>query len=183
MRRILLPTALLTTLLTVLTVAPAAAHPVANTYRIAVGVRTSVPILVPADYGKPIGEVDVLAPSGFRIDAAEPPGGWQLVTHGQSVTFTGGPMPAYFVGLVFTVSGTATGSGRLSFEVTTKSPDGTVMQYGDYGNGGPGPVVYAGSAQRSGGSSVPWKPLGGVALVAIGLGGTVIVRRRSARRA
>ena len=160
---------------------PAEAHPGTTVYRIGVGTPANIGILVPADYGKPITEVDITAPSGFRLDGGEPPQGWRMSRSQATLAFTGGTIPADDPGAVFTLQGAARAQGVLIFPITTRSPDGTVMEYrGNPTAADAGAVVYAGRAPGIPGASGPrWKAIGGGALVAIGVvGTTVLVLRR-----
>jgi len=163
--------------------APAGAHPGATVFRIDVGVVTPIPILVPADYGKPITTVDIAAPAGFRLDTAEAPTGWQEARTADVVAFTGGTIPANDPGQVFTLRGAATTKGMLVFPITTHSPDGTVQHYA----GGPatpdaGAVVYAGATPAVPGSGrFPWRTAAGGAIVTIGVVGTAVILLRRRR--
>ncbi len=173
--------ALVATLASVVLVAePAGAHPGSTAPSIAVGVVTPIGVLVPADYGQPIVEVDIAAAPGFSLVGGEAPSGWTATRTGSAVVFTGGTIPADNPGLVFTVKGSAPTAGRLVLPVTTHSPSGTVMHYtGGIGSRDAGAVVDAGSAgaTRSSGS-FPWKGLAGGAVVGVGVVGTAVAMRR-----
>jgi hypothetical protein len=162
---------------------PAGAHPGFTAFRIDVGVATSLFALVPADYGKPISQIDVDAPAGFVLADASAPAGWHLNRTASSVSFTGGPIAVYD-SVLFTIKGTAQSSGMLLFPVTTHSPDGSVMRY----TGGPGTrdaalIVYSGSAPAvTASSGFPWKTVGAAALAGCGVIGALalFIRRRRA---
>ena len=164
-------------------VAAASAHPGATVFTIQVGAPTSISILVPADYGKPITEVDITDPSGFTLDDGEPPPGWTVRRAGATLVFAGGQIEPTVTGFaVFAVRGEAPAKGELLFPITTRSPDGTVMRYdGQVGAPNQGAIVYAGItphlASRKG---FPWLRAAGGGVLAVGLVGTGVLlwRRR-----
>ena len=165
--------------------APASAHPGATVFQVGLGVATPIDILVPADYGLPITEVDITAAAGFRLDGGDPPAhsGWRLARSRDTLVFTGDTIPADSPGPLFTVRGAATAKGMLVFPITTHSPDGTVMRY----TGGPtsadaGAVVYAGVTPHipGAGRGFPWKTVGGGLMIGVGVAGTagLVAQRR-----
>jgi hypothetical protein len=165
--------------------APAAAHPGATVFQISVGVTTPITVLVPADYGQPISEIDIAAPHGFTLAGGEAPPGWLVTRQDDMLVFTGGVLPAFSPGLLYTVRGKATSKGRLIFPVTTRSPDGSHMHYaGPPGSPDAGVVVYAGETPALPGSAkFPTRTVAGGVIVAVGVGGTVLILWRRRRRA
>jgi hypothetical protein len=165
-----------------LSATPADAHPGATVFEIKVGVVVPIEVLVPADYGKPISEIDISTAPGFRFAGAIAPAGWQASQTEALVRFTGGVIPAYSPGLVFTLRGSAAGKGELIFPVATHSPDGSVMEYtGGPGSKDAGVVVYAGETPTLPGSKpFPLKAVAGGVVAGVGVVGTgvLVIRRR-----
>ena len=129
MRRSALTSLILACLLTLLWSSGAAAHPGATVFTIQLAAPTSISILVPADYGKPIDGVDVTDAPGFDLLLGEPPAGWKLVRTGDTLAFTGGPIAPYD-DAVFAVRGTAPVKGELLFTNQVDADDGRVLQCG-----------------------------------------------------
>jgi len=187
MRRSAITSAILACLLSVLWSAPASAHPGATVFTIQVKAPTSISILVPADYGKPITEVDVTDAPGFDLIAGEPPPGWKVVRTGDTLVFSGGVITIADEFAVFAIRGTATTKGELLFPITTRDPDGSSMTYdGQPGTKNQGAIVYAGVVPKlPGAHGFPTQVAGGV-VAGIGVVGTALIllrRRRSAARA
>ena len=155
-------------------------------FTIQLGAPTSISILVPADYGKPINEVDVTDAAGFDLLAGEPPPGWTLLRNGDTLAFSGGPITPYGYA-VFAVRGSTVTKGELLFQVTTHSPDGSVMRYdGQPGTANQGAIVYAGMTPHLPSKSrFPWLKVSGGAVAAVGVAGTAVIllRRRRAGQA
>jgi hypothetical protein len=164
---------------------PASAHPGAIVFQIKkLGVTTSIPVLVPADYGKDINDIEITAPAAFRLTGGSPAAGWKLTQTAETLVFTGGLIPANSPGDLFTVTGVALAKGQLIFPVTTKGPDGSVMHY----TGGPtsidaGVVLYAGDSVPSlpGAHKFPVKAVGGGVIVGIGVAGSIVLLLRRRR--
>jgi hypothetical protein len=161
----------------------ASAHPGATVFTIQVGAPTSISIVVPADYGKVIDEVDVQSPATFEQQSAEPPTGWTVAPRGGALTFTGGQIAPYSYA-VLAVRGIARAKGELLFPVTTHSPDGTVMRYdGHLGSTNAGAIVYAGvTPHLPSKGGFPWLTVGGGTAAGVGVAGTALLawRRRRA---
>jgi hypothetical protein len=157
---------------------PAAAHPGADVFEITVGVPTSIGMLVPADYGKPIVRVEVDAAAGFDLRGGEgPDGSWTAAVRPGQVTFSGGTIGVNDEAPLFSITGEAPHKATLVFPVTVWSPDGTVMRYPR------AVVVYAGFTPRQGGvagGGIDWTAAGGGALAVVGIAGSVVltIRRR-----
>ena len=186
MRRSAFTGLILACLLTTLWSSAASAHPGATVFTIQVGAPTSISILVPADYGKVIDEVDITDAAGFTLQAGEPPGGWTVQRDGATLVFSGGRiLPTVDGFAVFAIRGVAPGKGELLFPVTTHSPDGTVMHYaGGVGSPDQAAIVYAGITPHvpsKGG--FPWLRVGGGAALGVGVVGTAYLlwRRRGQR--
>ncbi len=182
MRRSAFTGLILACLLTLIGSSPASAHPGATLFTIELHASTSIPIIVPADYGKPIDEVDIYDAPGFDLQSAEPPAGWTVTRTADTFIFRGGPITVDNEFAVFAVRGVATVKGRLLFAVTTHSPDGTVMRYtGGPGTTNQGAIVYAGVVPHqatAGGTS--WVRIAGGVVIGVGVVGTLVlaVRRR-----
>jgi hypothetical protein len=149
-------------------------------FTIQLGAPTSISIIVPADYGKAISEVDVTNAPGFDLQAGEPPKGWTVTRAGDSFVFSGG-LIALNEFAVFAIRGVATTKGELLFPVTTHSPDGSVMRYsGQPGSTDAGAIVYAGVVPHLPSRGVPWGRIGGGAVLGLGVlvTGLIVVRRR-----
>ena len=152
-------------------------------FTISLGVPTSISILVPADYGKPIVEVDVTNAPGFDLLSTEPPTGWKVARHGDSLVFSGGEITLANEYAVFVLRGTPTRKGEFLFPITTRDPDGTSMTYdGQPGTKNQGAIVYAGVVPH-----LPTKhgfpvQLAGGVVAGVGAVGTavILVRRRRA---
>jgi len=186
MRRSAFTSLILACLLTLLWSSGASAHPGATVFTIQLGAPTSISILVPADYGKPIDEVDVTDAAGFDLLAGEPPPGWTLLRNANTLVFSGGPITPYGYA-VFAIRGSTATKGELLFEVTTHSPDRSVMRYdGQPGTTNQGAIVYAGMTPHlPTKSGFPWLKVSGGAVAAVGVAGTavILVRRRRAGQA
>ena len=173
---------ILACLLAVLWSVPASAHPGSTVLSINLHASTSIPIVVPADYGKPISEVDIDNAPTFDLQSAEPPDGWTATRVGNTFEFKGGPITLETEYAVFAIRGVASTKGELLFPITTRSPDGYVMRYtGGRGTTNQGAIVYAGYVPGQPGSKgTPWLKIAGGVIVVVGLVGTIvlIVRRR-----
>jgi hypothetical protein len=182
MRRSAFTGLILACLLAVLWSVPASAHPGSTVLSIELHASTSIPIVVPADYGKPINEVDIANAPGFELQSAEAPDGWTAMRVGDTFVFKGGPITLETEYAVFAIRGVAGTKGELLFAVTTHSPDGSIMRYtGGRGTTNQGAVVYAGYVPGQPGSrGTPWLKIVGGVIVVVGLVGTavLIVRRR-----
>ena len=155
-------------------------------FQIQVGAPTSISILVPADYGKAINEVDITNAAGFTLQGGEPPPGWTVQRHGDTLVFSGGQITLADEFAVFAIRGTAPGKGELLFPVTTHSPDGSVMRYtGGVGTSDQGAIVYAGITPHvPSKKGFPWLTVAGGVVLAVGVLGTAYLawrRRRSPR--
>jgi hypothetical protein len=180
MRRSVFTGCILACLLAILRSSGASAHPGATVFTIQLGAPTSISILVPADYGKPISRVDVTNAPGFDLQSGEAPPGWSLARDGDTLRFSGGPIPAYGYA-VFAIRGAAPAKGELLFRVTTTSPDGSVMVYdGQPGSTNQGAIVYAGVVPHLHTGAFPWVKVAGGVVAGIGAFGTavILVRRR-----
>jgi hypothetical protein len=181
MRRSAFTSLILACLIDLLWSTGAAAHPGATVFTIQLGAPTSISILVPADYGKPIDEVDVTNAAGFDLQSAEPPTGWKLTRNGDTLVFSTGLITPYGYA-VFAIRGVAPTKGELLFPVTTHSPDGSVMRYdGQPGTKNQGAIVYAGIIPHlPGKGGFPWLKVTGGGVAAVGAGGTalILLRRR-----
>jgi hypothetical protein len=182
MRRSAFTGLILACLLVLIGSSPVSAHPGSTVLTIDLHASTSIPIVVPADYGKPIDEVDIANAAGFDLQSAEPPAGWTVTRAGDTFVFRGGPITIDNEYAVFAVRGVATVKGRLLFAVTTHSPDGTVMRYtGGPGSTNAGAIVYAGVVPRQPtGGGASWVRIAGGIVIGVGVMGTVVlaVRRR-----
>jgi hypothetical protein len=187
MRRSALTGLILACLLAVVPSSGASAHPGATVFTIQVGAPTSISIIVPADYGRAITEVDVTGAAGFDLTAGEPPAGWTVAQRGQVLVFSGGEiLPSSNSGFaVFAVRGVARGKGELLFPVTTHSPDGTVMRYnGGLGSTNAGAIVFAGITPRVPSKrGFPWLTALGALALGVGVIGTAYLAWRRRRRA
>jgi hypothetical protein len=185
MRRSALTGFILACLLTVLWSSGASAHPGATVFTIQVGAPTSISVIVPADYGKAINEVDITDAPGFTLEAGEPPAGWHVAQVGNTLVFSGGEITLADEFAVFAVRGVARGKGELLFPVTTHSPDGSVMRYtGGVGTTDQGAIVYAGVTPHvPSKKGFPWLTLLGGLALGIGVIGTAYLawRRRVAK--
>jgi uncharacterized protein YcnI len=185
MRRSAFTSLILACLLTLLGSSGASAHPGATVFTIQLGAPTSISILVPADYGKAIDEVEVRNAPGFSLLSGEPPSGWTLVRAGNTLVFSGGPITPYGYA-VFAIRGSAPTKGELLFQVTTHSPDGSVMRYdGQPGTTNQGAIVYAGMTPHlPGRSGFPWIRVTAGVVTGAGVAGTalILLRRRRAVR-
>ncbi|HEY2429294.1 MAG TPA: hypothetical protein VGI06_10210 [Acidimicrobiales bacterium] len=182
MRRSAVTALILALCLVLLASTPASAHPGATVFEITVGAPTSISILVPADYGQPITEVDIADAPGFELQGGETPGPpWTMARRGETLVFTGGSIPVNDPATLFTVRGVAPVKGELVFAVTTHSPDGTVMHYtGGPGTPDQGAVVYAGiTPPFPGHHRFPWTTVAGVVILVAGAAGTgrLLLRR------
>ena len=183
MRRMVSTGIILAWLLAAVGSSPASAHPGATAFTIQVGAPTSVSILVPADYGKPIDRVEVTIAAGFDLEVAEPPAGWHANQNGTTVVFSGGLIPPnQFV--VVALRGVAPHKAELVFPITTGSPDGSVTRYtGGLGTTNQAAIIYAGFTPKqphSGGTS--WIRISGAGLLVVGVGGTAALALRRRRR-
>lgn len=156
-------------------------------FTIQTGATTSISILVPADYGKPITEVDVTDAPGFDLVAGEPPPGWKVVRHGNMLVFSGGEITLADEFAVFAIRGTATVKGELLFPITTRDPDGSSMTYdGQPGTKNQGAIVYAGVIPHLPTKhGFPTQVAGGVVagVGAVGMAVILLRRRRAAAHA
>jgi hypothetical protein len=183
MRRTVSTGVILACLFWMLGSSPAWAHPGATAFTIQVGAPTSVSILVPADYGKPIDRIAVTVPAGFELQAAEPPAGWHASQSGPTVVFSGGVIPANQFAVV-ALRGVAPHKATLVFPITTGSPDGSETRYtGGLGTPNQAAIIYAGfTPKQPHGGGVPWTPVAAAALLAVGIGGTAALTVRRRRR-
>ncbi len=153
-------------------------------FTIQVGAPTSISIIVPADYGKAINEVDITNAAGFTLQSGEPPAGWTVTRQGDTLVFSGGQITLADEFAVFAIRGVARGKGELLFPVTTHSPDGSVMRYsGGVGTRDQGAIVYAGIIPHvPSKKGFPWITLLGGLAIGVGVIGTVYLgwRRRHA---
>ena len=183
MRRRALTALILALSLVVLAATAAWAHPGATVFEISVGQPTSIGVLVPADYGQPIIEVDIVDAQGFQLTGGETPGpGWKLTRTGQTLVFTGGSIPVNYPATVFGIDGVATRKGELLFPVTVRSPNGEVMRYlGGPGTADQGAIVYAGvTPANPRPKAFPWLTVAGAVIMgvgAVGLGAMFLRRR------
>ena len=182
MRRSAFTGLILACLLAVLWSVPASAHPGSTVLSVDLHVSTSIPIIVPADYGKPINQVDIANAAGFELQSAEAPAGWTATRVGDTFVFKGGTITLESEYEVFAIRGVATTKGVLLFPVTTHSPDGSIMRYtGGRGTTNQGAIVYAGFVPGQPGTrGTPWLKIVGGVVIVVGLVGTtvLIVRRR-----
>jgi hypothetical protein len=189
MRRSALIGLILACLLAGIRSSAASAHPGATVFTIQVGAPTSISIIVPADYGKVINEVDTTNAAGFDLQAGEPPPGWTVARRGDTLVFSGGQvLPGINGFAVFAIRGVALGKGVLLFPVTTHSPDGSVVRYsGGVGTANQGAVVYAGIVPHvPSKKGFPWITLIGGLAAGVGVTGTAYLlwrRRRVPGRA
>jgi hypothetical protein len=151
-------------------------------FTIQVGAPTSISILVPADYGKAISEVDITDAPGFTLQAGEPPPGWTVARQGDTLVFSGGEITLQSEFAVFAIRGVAQGKGELLFPVTTRSPDGSLMRYtGGVGTSDQGAIVYAGVTPHvPSKKGFPWLTVMGGSALGVGVVGTAYLwwRRR-----
>jgi hypothetical protein len=182
MRRSALIGLILACLLAVLWSAAASAHPGATVFEIQVGVPTSISIIVPADYGRAINEVDITDAPGFTLQSGEPPAGWKVAMNGDTLVFSGGEITLQTEFAVFAIRGVAQAKGELLFPVTTRGPDGSVMHYtGGVGTTNQGAIVYAGVTPHvPSKNGFPWITLLGGLAAGVGVAGTgyLLWRRR-----
>jgi hypothetical protein len=183
MRRSAFTSLILACLIAVLRSSGASAHPGATVFTIQLGAPTSISIVVPADYGQPIDEIDVSNAAGFDLQSAQPPAGWKLTRTGDTLVFSAGLITPYGYA-VFAIRGVAPTKGEFLFPVTTHSPDGSVMRYdGQPGTKNQGAIVYAGIIPHlPGKGGFPWLKVTGGGVAAVGVCGTALIllrRRRS----
>jgi hypothetical protein len=182
MRRSALTGFILACLLALLWAGGASAHPGATVFEIQVGPPTSISIIVPADYGRAINEVDITDAPGFTLQSGEPPAGWKVAFDGDTLVFSGGEITLQDEFAVFTIRGVARAKGELLFAVTTRGPDGSVMHYtGGVGTSDQGAIVYAGVIPHvPSKKGFPWITLLGGSALGVGVVGTgyLLWRRR-----
>jgi hypothetical protein len=164
---------------------PVAAHVCVRPVEVKVGELSSITVGVPAET-QVVDRVAISIPGGFELGQARAAAGWTSSIDGSTVTYTGSTIAPLTCGY-FTVTGTAASKGKLVFPVTTTAIDGTTTEYG------PGKLgaqeVYAGIPafpDEGGGSGVDATTIAGIALVAGGVVGGVVLfvlRRRAGRPA
>ena len=134
---------------------------------------------------RPVTAVDIVAPAGFRLDAAAPAKGWTSSRDGLRLHYQGGPIYPYNCGF-FTLTGLIAKKGVYAFEVTTHADDGSVRQYTARDPIGPNAaqLVLAGvdsldDADGEGGGTNWLTVAGGVlAVAALTAGAITVVQRR-----
>lgn len=170
--------------LTVVSAAPADAHPLFEPYEVGVGATVSVSLVVPAELQVPIVDVLARAPNGFRVIASSPATGW-TVDPVNPLHFTGqaaaGTQPS------FLLRGEATEKAALFFPTIVRGTDGSEQDWTstDPRDPFPAPVLYAGVTPdpTAIGTKGPNKTLRNVGLGAIAAGfllagGYFVLRRR-----
>jgi hypothetical protein len=120
-----LASGLASTLLVVLTGAPASAHicpvpaqiPVGSTATVSVGVTVEQPT---------VPDVEIAVPTGLRVDRIYPKAGWTVVPRGPVLRYRGGPIAPYTCEY-FSIGVTATVRGAFGIPVVQRDASGSVV--------------------------------------------------------
>ena len=168
---------------------PASAHTCSLPIEVPVDERSRVDVSVVAEAVEVVGvEVDV--PEAYRLEGRWDQAGWDETIEERLVSFTGGRMEPYSCE-PFSLTGVATGSGKLTFPVTVHYADGTSARFDsdDPADHGSAQLVYAGGRDAAAAPEADHAEEGTsrtpLALVLVGgavtAAGVVLVRRRARR--
>ena len=107
----------------------AAAHVTAQPAFVAVGVEATVSFDAPNERDRPMTALEVIAPEGVELLAADAPRGWRGQVRGGRASFTGGSLPTGAT-LLFPVRVRASGEPRAAvFRATQHFDDGATVRW------------------------------------------------------
>ncbi|HEY3240382.1 MAG TPA: hypothetical protein VGL92_12500 [Acidimicrobiia bacterium] len=166
---------------------PALAHSCAVPVEIPVGEAATVTVGVAAEQSPVVG-IDIIVPSGFRLDHAEDQIPWRAEQAGTLVRYRGGVLPPYACAF-FILDGEAERQATLVFPLRVHGQDGSVVEFTSQNAGDlhPAQLVYAGfsPAAARDGPGRDWftGALGGLLVAVVIAAGVVVVSARRERPA